>query len=64
MRPSGGGGAGGGGHGGGGGGGGGDGGGGVGGGVWTCGGLSVLLLSTQSSVGGLHRCLELNKIEN
>ena len=34
------------------------------GGVGTCGGLSVRLLSTQSSVGGLHRCLELNKIEN
>ena len=64
MRPHGVGGAGGGGHGAGGGGGGvGRGVGGVGG-VWTCGGLSVLLLSAQSSVGGLHRCLELNKIEN
>ena len=50
--------------GGGGGGGGGDGHGGGGGGDWTWGGLAVLLLSAQSSVGGLHRCLEWNKIEN
>ena len=35
-----------------------DGDGGGGGGDWTWGGLAVLLLSAQSSVGGLHRCLE------